>query len=76
MKKIVQKTRSGQFIAVYESAREASKETGICMSSITRSAKGIGEAGGYRFYWYTETTIPTEITAPEELQPEQNEDIP
>lgn len=69
MRKVVQKTRSGQFIAIYDNATHASKETGIGKSSILRSCKGIGDAGGYRFFWLSETTVP------EEFQPQHNEDI-
>lgn len=49
-KKVVQYDLNGNFIAEYNSHREASEKTGVCRSSITRCCTGNRKtAGGYKW---------------------------
>lgn len=60
------KTKVGQYdlndnlLCIYNSQREASEQTGICRSSITRCVRGIRKtAGGYKWKYYLEGSTTT-----------------
>lgn len=57
-KKVVQKTRSGSVIAVFDSITEAAEKTGFSKTGIARVCRGSGfECGGYRWFYVSEITI-------------------
>ena len=59
-KPVLQFTREGKFIAEFYGASEANRNTGICVSSIHRVARGVKRyktAGGYIWKYKDEVVI-------------------
>lgn len=76
--KVAQYTLTGQLLRVFDSQREASEQTGVCRSSITRCVTGHRKtAGGYKWAYLKGSTTNDEEnpTSPAQDPKKLGEDI-